>query len=262
METKAVQCPGCGKTAAGNFCSHCGAPIVSTCPACGTPVKPGSRACHQCGASLAARAAPAQWNAQTIAPWAALVLAAVALATALWPRLDRGRDPAPPAATQFSESVPEAFSAPGQPPDLASMTPRQAADRLFNRVMIAAENGNTDEALRFAPMAIQAYDQAQPLDNDAHYHVALIHMVAGDIKSARTQLDKLRQAVPKHLLGFMLEHQMAERSGNQGGAARAVKNFLSAYDAEIATARAEYQDHRSSIERFRQAAQAGAAAKR
>ena len=103
METKPVQCPSCGKSAAGNFCSHCGAPIVSTCPACGTKVKLGSRACQQCGASLAVRAASTQWNAQTIAPWVALGLATVALVTALWPRFDRGSDAVPPAAVQFSE---------------------------------------------------------------------------------------------------------------------------------------------------------------
>ena len=262
METKSVQCAGCGKTASGNFCSHCGAPIVSTCPSCGTKVKPGSRACHQCGASLAARAAPTKWNAQTIAPWAALGLATVALVAALLPRFDRGSDAVQPTAVRFSESAPETLSAPGQPPDLASMSPREAADRLFNRVMIASENGNTEEALRFAPMAIQAYDRAGPLDNDARYHVALIHLTAGDTKSARAQIDKLRIAAPSHLLAFMLEHQIAERSGNKDSAARAYKKFLAAYDAEIAMGRAEYQDHRNSIERFHQAAQAGTTGKR
>ena len=261
METKPVQCASCGKTAAGKFCSHCGAPLVSKCPACRADVKSGSRACHQCGASLAARAAPTKWNAQTIAPWAALGLATVALITAMWPRIERGRDAAPPTAVQFSESVPEAFSTPGQPPDLASMTPRQAADRLFNRVMIARENGNTEEALQFAPMAIQAYDRAGPLDNDARYHVALIHMTVGDMKSARDQLDKLRQSVPNHLLGFMLEREIADRSGNKQGVARAYKNFLAAYDKEIAAARVEYQEHKSGIERFREAARAGTAGK-
>ena len=152
--------------------------------------------------------------------------------------------------------------APGQPVDLASMSPREAANRLFNRVMAASENGNTEEALRFVPMALQAYDRLETLDNDARYHVALIHMTAGDIKSARVQLDKLRQSVPNHLLGIMLEHQIAERSGNKTTAARAYKEFLAAYDAEIAKGREEYQDHRGNIERFREAAQASVAGKK
>ena len=123
------------------------------------------------------------------------------------------------------------------------MSPRQAADRLFNRVMAASENGDSAEALSFAPMALQAYNDLGTLDNDARYHVALLHLTTGDIKSARVQIDKLRQSVPNHLLGFMLEHQIAERSGKQDSAARAYKAFLAAYDAEIAVGRAEYRDH-------------------
>ena len=60
----------------------------------------------------------------------------------------------------------------------------------------------------------------------------------------------------------MLEHQIAERSGNKDSAARAYKAFLAAYDAEIATGREEYQDHLNTIERFRTAAQASVAGKK
>jgi predicted Zn-dependent protease len=141
------------------------------------------------------------------------------------------------------------------------MSPREAADRLFNRIMSASESGDTEEALRFAPMALQAYDSLGTLDNDARYHVALIHLAAGDIKNARAQLDQLRRSVPQHLLGIMLAHQIAERSGNKDGAARAYQDFLAAYDAELATGRAEYLEHRGGIERFRAAAQAGKAGK-
>lgn len=261
MNAKSIKCPGCGKPAAGNFCSHCGAPIVSVCPSCDSEVKPGSRVCHECGESLMARAAPTHWNAQTIAPWAALGVATLALFVALLSWFDRGDGAAAPASAPFSLPMSSTVPAPGQPPDLASMSPREAADRLFNRVMTASENGNTAEALKFAPMALQAYDRVGTLDSDARYHVALIHMTADDIKGARGQLDKLRQSTPNHLLGFMLEHQIAERSGNKDTAARAYKGFLAAYDAEIAKGRTEYQDHRGSIERFREAAQASMAGK-
>ncbi len=260
MNAKSVQCPSCGKPAAGKFCSHCGAPIASSCPSCGTEVKPGSRVCHECGTSLAARAAPKEWNAQTIAPWIAIGIATVALFVALVSWFGRGDGAA--ALAPSSPPMTSTTPAPGQPVDLASLSPREAADRLFNRVMTASESGNTAEALKFAPMALQAYDRVGTLDNDARYHVALIHMTAGDIKSARVQLDKLRQSVPNHLLGFMLEHQIAERNGNKDSAARAYKAFLAAYDAEIAKGREEYQDHRGSIERFREAAQASMAGKK
>ena len=233
---------------------------MSVCPACDSEVKPGTRVCHECGTSLTAPVAPRQWDAQTIAPWAALSIASVALAVALVSWFGRGSGAA--ATAPLSLPTAATVAAPGEPVDLASLSPREAADRLFNRVMAANERGDTVEALKFAPMALQAYDNLETLDNDARYHVALIHMMAEDIKSTRAQLDKLRQSAPNHLLGFMLERQIAERSGNKDSAARAYQAFLAAYDAEIAQGRTEYQDHRSSIERFREAAQASMAGKK
>jgi uncharacterized protein HemY len=85
--------------------------------------------------------------------------------------------------------------------------------------------------------------------------------VTGDIKSARAQLEELKRAVPNHLLGLMLEHQIAQQSGDKAAATRAVKAFLAAYDKEIATGRVEYQEHRGGIDRFREAAQKSAAGK-
>lgn len=259
MNPKPVQCPSCGQHVAGRFCSHCGAVLVSTCPSCDAKIKPGARVCHACGASLTERAASKRWNAQTIAPWVAIGLATVALVVAVISLIDRGNR----AATPVPFPLPLTSTVPvDQRPDLSSMTPRQAADRLFNRVMAAAERGDTAEALQFVPMALEAYEQLGTLDNDARYHVALIHMTAGDIESARVHLDKLRQSVPNHLLGIMLEHQIAEQDGNQDSAARAYEAFLAAYDTEIATGRTEYQDHRGGIERFRKAAEASMAARK
>lgn len=235
MNSKSVLCPSCGQPAAGSFCSHC-------------------------GTSLTAGAAPKQWNAQTIVPWVALGVATVALVVAMVSLTDRGdRSAVPePASLPFTTTIPS-IPAPSPPVDLSSMTPRQAADRLFNRIMAASERGDTAEALRFVPMALQAYGGLETLDNDARYHVALIHFTAGDIESTRVHLQKLRQSVPNHLLGLMLEYKIAERSGNQNSAIQAYEAFLAAYDAEIATGRAEYQDHRSGIDNFRKAAQASVA---
>ena len=60
-----------------------------------------------------------------------------------------GRDAAP---HELAEG-----GAPGALPDLASMTPREQFDRLYNRVMQASEQGDTATANRFSPMALQAY---------------------------------------------------------------------------------------------------------
>lgn len=259
MNAKTVKCPACGKPAAGNFCNHCGTPIVTSCPDCEAEVKPGSRACQECGASLLP-AAPRQLNAQAIAPWAAIVIAMLALGVALAALFGQSGDTSAPAP--FAQSMSSAPPAPGQMVDLASMSPREAADRLYNRVMAASEKGDFAEALKFAPMALQAYDGLGALDNDARYHVALLRLTTEDINGARVQIEMLRQSAPNHLLGFMLEHQIAERSGKKDSAARSYKAFLAAYDAEMAAGRAEYRDHQGSIERFREAARAGTTGKK
>jgi predicted Zn-dependent protease len=195
-------------------------------------------------------------------PWAALGISIVALVFSLLAWIDRGGSAEPPATAPSSESAAAAFSAPGAPVDLSSMTPRQAADRLFNRIMAASERGDRVEAMQFVPMALRAYDGVGTLDNDARYHVALIHLVAGDTAKARAQIDSLRKSVPGHLLASMLEYQIAERAGNEGAAVRAYKAFLAAYDTEIAAGRTEYQDHQGAIDRFRQAALANTAGKK
>lgn len=259
MNSKTVQCPGCGKPASGNFCRHCGAPIMSVCPSCGADVTPGSRACQACGVSLVP-AASKQRTPKAIAPWAAIGIATIALFVALASWFARSGGPAESA----SPSPPLSSAGPlsGQPPDLSSMTPREAADRLFNRVMTASESGNNEEALRFAPMALAAYDNLGALDNDARYHVALLHLTTGDVDGVRVQIAMLRQSVPNHLLAIMLEHQIAERNGKKDDAARTYRAFLAAYDAEMAKGRDEYQEHRGGIERFREAAQASVARKK
>lgn len=236
MDTKSVKCPGCGKPASGKFCNHCGTAL-----------------------SGAVRS-----SAPAVVSWAALAVASVALVIALMAWLDRGKGALPPPASSAQESAAAAaaFFGKDNPPDLSSMTPRQAADRLFNRVMAASERGDMTEAQQFAPMALQAYEQAGTLDNDARYHVALIHLVAGDSKGARAQVDQLKLAAPNHLLALMVEHELATRAGNKEGAARASRAFLAEHDRELAMQRSEYEDHRGGIERFRKAAQAGGAAKK
>jgi predicted Zn-dependent protease len=199
-----------------------------------------------------------------MAPWIAIVIATIALAVSLVSWVDRSksegtaRSTPSPVSPALSSSVP----LPGQAVDLSSMSPREAADRLFNRVMAAVENGNTAEVSQFTPMALQAYENLGTLDNDSRYHVALIRMAANDIKGTREQIDLLRKTTPKHLFGYVLEHQIAERNGNRESASQTYKAFLDAYEAEIAAGREEYQEHMKSIEGFQKAAQASVAGKK
>ena len=227
-----------------------GAPPKSapTCPSCETPVQHAARFCHACGARLGGSAASGGRSTPTFVLYAVIALGvAVAVIGAIFATGgDRGIAPAPPVT-----SAPAA--APGQPVDIAAMSPREAADRLFNRVMMANEQGNVDEALQFAPMAIQAYRNVARLDADAHYHLGLIYEVMGDFDGMRGEVSIIKQYTPDHLLGLILEHSAAEMSGDPFAAARAAEAFATAYNTEIMAGRPEYEAHRRTIENFRAA---------
>jgi hypothetical protein len=211
-----------------------------------------------------------QWNVHSIASWAALAISVIALVVAISAH-DEGDKPASPHGLANMPQSTSPFDLPiagsttnpgqGQPPDLATMTPREAADRLFNRIMMASENGKLEEALRFVPMGVNAYNNLEALDNDARYHLALIHLTASDIKKAREQINILRQSAPKHLLAYILEFQIAGINKDQNAAELAYKNFLAAYETEFTMDRNEYRDHQGNIDRFRKAAQASMTSK-
>lgn len=152
--------------------------------------------------------------------------------------------PTPPVTENAPASMPSTV-------DLSTMTPRQAADRLFNRVMSASERGDTEEAVRFAPMAVAAYARVSSLDADARYHLGLLHLQLGDLDRAREQIEILKQTAPRHLLALVLEHGVASQSGDTQAADRAAAEFAAAYEDEMATARPEYAAHKSAIDRFR-----------
>jgi len=171
MNTKTLSCPNCGQSTTGQFCSHC-------------------------GTSLTGALTPVTKNVQKILPWIAIGISIIALVVALAALFNRGSNAVSPIPARFSQSLSTPLSETGQPPDLSSMTPREAADRLFNRVMAASENGNNAEVSQFTPMALQAYHNLGTLDNDARYHVALLHLSANNSQSAQAQIDLLRKSEP------------------------------------------------------------------
>lgn len=220
------------------------------CPSCGATIMPRARFCHACGAALPGGPGGGKWSARRLAGLGAIAGAIVVSAVAVV--MYSKRDVAPPSPSAWPGPMP--MTSPGGPPDLSRMTPRQAADRLFNRIMTASEQDNRAEALRFVPMAIEAYGRLPALDRDAHYHLGLIYGVAGDRANVEKQIAALRQGAPNHLLALALEHDAAQQSGDRAVASRILAAFAAAYDAEIRTQRPEYEAHRNTIEKFRDAA--------
>ena len=137
------------------------------------------------------------------------------------------------------------------PPDISTMSPREQADRLFEVVMTAHEQGDFGRVDQFASMALQAYGGIGPLDADAHYHVGLMSAITGNAAEARARIDSMRSVAPDHLLATMLSATVAQMESNSEAVSAAERKFTQDYDAEIATNRVEYQMHERAITNFK-----------
>lgn len=253
------RCPSCGAAASGKFCSQCGASLGSQrCRQCNAETAAGARFCASCGASLGAAgptpvldvagARPLSASARgpsQLLPFAIAGIAVLAFALVLAFRNQPGGTPAvdgPPAAAQ------------GGLPDLSQMSPREAFNRLFTRVMTASEQGDTATSNRFTPMALMAYRNLPEVDIDARYDVALIHLHAGDIDAARALADSIQQEQSKHLFGFVLRAAIARFEQQQEVARKAYREYLAVEADELKANRPEYEAHRSMLDNFKQTA--------
>lgn len=220
-------------------------PRMPECPSCKVGLTPDARFCHQCGTTISNRPTTTNWKLLSLAGVVA-ISAIAGLYLTVGSFLTGERVEAPNLQTNNgTQPLP-----PGQAVDLSTMSPREAADRLFNRVMAAAERGDIAEATRFAPMALNAYQLAKPLDLDARYHLGLINLTTGDIDETRRQIDILMQASPNHLLGLALSIRLAEKIGDTKAASDSYTQFTASYDTENTTGRPEYEAHRTTIEKL------------
>jgi hypothetical protein len=160
----------------------------------------------------------------------------------------------PGAATDASG---QAQAPAGPAPDISQMTPRERFDRLFNRIMQAADQGDTVQIERFLPMALGAYSQLDSADVDARYHAAVLHIEGGDGPGALALADTILAAVPTHLFGFIIRGEVAALQHDSAAHARAGRDFLAHYSAEMNGKRVEYLEHQPAIEEFRKDAEKG-----
>jgi hypothetical protein len=139
----------------------------------------------------------------------------------------------------------------GPAPDISKMTPRERFDRLFNRIMQAAEQGDSLQVAQFTPMALGAYQQLDTRDVDARYHAAVIHLQVGDIPAAQALADTILKQSPDHLFGYIIRGTAAHIQGDSAAEARAHRDFLAHYQAEMAKNRVEYLEHGPVVEEFK-----------
>lgn len=262
--TTTETCPSCGDPTGGSrFCPSCGVALRAECPACGNALPAGARFCNECGRPATATATAAPTRAQWL-PWSIAGLAIVALAAVALLRPGGGEAPAagsgPPVPFAGPGGSAPAAAAGGAPMgdarsvDIGSMTPREAADRLFNRVMENVGRGDTAQARAFLPMAIAAYGRVEALDLDGRYHLGTLHLVGADPAAARAQADTILAAQPAHLFGLFIAAEAERARGNTAAARPLFQRFLDGYEAETAKDVPEYRDHAQSLPAMREEA--------
>jgi tetratricopeptide (TPR) repeat protein len=144
----------------------------------------------------------------------------------------------------------------GNPPDLSTMTPREAADRLFDRVMTYVSTGDSVQAQTFLPMALGAYERAVPLDNDGLFHLSLLNRVAGNLEAALGNATQALDIDPNHILALTAAAEASVELGRTEDAAGYYRHLLDMLDAETARDLPEYVSHEQIMASVRVDAQA------
>ncbi len=153
-----------------------------------------------------------------------------------------GAQPASGPAPPGSPAAPGALG-PAPNVDLSAMTAREAADALFNRVMGAAAQEDTAEVGNFLPMALDAYELARPLDEDGHFHVALLERVGGNYEASLAAAYEGLAENSDHLLNLSAAAEASMELGELAAAREYYRRMLDAWDEELAADRPEYAEH-------------------
>ncbi len=252
-----MKCSSCGAKASGQFCARCGAPLAGEarrCSKCGGQLKPGAVFCGDCGEPTGPRQ---RKPVSAHLPWVLsfVVLAAFSLAIAFFvqrqSRARTGDDPITGGLPELQSGAGGPVGGTGGMPDLASMSPREAADRLFDRAMRESETGNTEQASFFANMALQAYGQVPQadLDLDALFHVGLLHLEIGDAATAATLAENMLADNGDYLLGLVLARRAAAASAEGEVEAEYVRRLQEAVGSGELDRLPEYEAHREMVEK-------------
>lgn len=233
-----MKCPSCGTTSeGGRFCSSCGAALGKPhCTECGHKPPAGARFCNQCGTAMEGNATRIGSSGKQLAWGTAGVLLVGLLLVVVFPMGGPERADLPRPVASGSVAGPAGV-------DLSSMTPREAADRLFNRVMTAVAAGDSTEVVSFMPMAIRALELAEPLDTDGRFHLVLLRLTGQFNSEALEGAEEILSEQPNHLLGLAMAGDASLALGDSAGARGYYERWLDAYESETQKDLLEYRDH-------------------
>jgi hypothetical protein len=252
--TAAKPCPNCSAPTTGRYCSECGAAVTDAiCAACRSLLSPGARFCHRCGTAVGTApiaSTESRVTASSVLPWSVAAIALLALVALLAGQRFGGTRPAPATETPPADAPFASAAAPteaGRAPDISNLSPRERADRLYDRVMRLSSEGKTDSIQFFAPMALSVYQTLGPLDADLRYDFGRVAEVAGAPQIARAQADSILASDSTHLLGLVLGIRAAQLRGDSAAARDYAKRLLAAEPSENAKGLPEYQRHQGDI---------------
>jgi hypothetical protein len=217
------------------------------CGGCGT--RSDGAFCEQCGTSLGGRASRPDDRRAWLVAW---LLAAAAVAAVVVAVL-RGtpHSPAPEMANTGSKP-------PGVVPlpELSSLGPDERFARLFDRLMRAGAEWDSATVASLSPLAVEAYARLDSVDADTRFHAGLIAIQIGNFPGAHALADTLEARDPGHLFGPILVGALARLEGDTTAYRRALAEFRSRADAELArTDRPEYVVHQQLLTEVQRAAE-------
>jgi hypothetical protein len=248
-----MHCTQCGAEAQGKFCGPCGASLVPLpCPSCRAGLPAGTRYCTDCGSPArlvpeVPTPVPATRGPQFL-PWALSALLLVALLVVGGFGIfagNGGPGVAPPPGTL----------GPAPNVDLASMSPGEAADRLFNRVAMALQVRDSIEVMSFLPMALDAHELAAPLSAVRLFRYSFLQRVATEYETALRLAREGLERDPDHLLLLSAAAEAARELGDRETALQYFQHLLDVWDVEAASGSTDYAEHERLLPILREDAQ-------